>query len=206
MQRLNIAGLHSALSAPEDYEYSGVMSLTHRIATLDDLADIEALMAVSMARLLPEVLDPVQVERSSSSMGLDTLLVKDGTYFLVFEGETLVGCGGWSRRRTLFGGNHKVGRDDSLADPQTEPAKIRAMYTHPDHVRKGVGSYLIALGEAAARAEGFSAMELGSTASGLMLYERCGFVVIEDVSERYEDGVKVPTIRMRKDLEPKTPC
>jgi len=181
------------------------MSLTHRIATLDDLADIEALMAVSMARLLPEVLDPVQVERSSNSMGLDTLLVKDGTYFLVFEGETLVGCGGWSRRRTLFGGNHKVGRDDSLADPHTEPAKIRAMYTHPDHVRKGVGSYLIALGEAAARAEGFSAMELGSTASGLMLYERCGFVVIEDVSERYEDGVKVPTIRMRKDLEPASP-
>lgn len=80
-------------------------SLYMRVATLDDIPAIEALMAESMARLLPHFLDSKQVERSSESMGVDTLLVSDGTYFLVFEGDALAGCGGWSRRRTLYGGN-----------------------------------------------------------------------------------------------------
>ncbi|MDJ0922197.1 MAG: GNAT family N-acetyltransferase [Henriciella sp.] len=176
------------------------MTLTHRIATLEDAPDIEALMAISMAKLLPNFLDPDQVARSSNSMGIDTLLIEDGTYFLIFEGDTLVGCGGWSRRRTLFGGNQTEGRDDALADPSCEPAKIRAMYTHPEFTRRGIGSLLISLGEDAAMAEGFTAMELGSTAPGLPLYERCGYVAIEDVSTRYDDGVVVPTIRMRKEL------
>jgi len=158
------------------------------------------LMALAMAKLLPQVLTPEQVEKSSASMGLDTLLVNDETYFLIYEGEALVGCGGWSRRRTLYGGSHTEGRDDSLADPATEPAKIRAMYTHPDHTRKGVGRHLLELGEAAARAEGFSFVELGATASGILLYEKCGYEVIEDVSVP-KDGVYVPTIRMRKYLD-----
>lgn len=178
------------------------MPLTHRLAKLDDANVIEALMAISMAKLLPNFLDPVQVERSSDSMGIDTLLIQDGTYFLVFDADELVGCGGWSRRRTLFGGNESAGRDDALADPATEPAKIRAMYTHPGHTRRGIGSLLISLGETAAIAEGFTAMELGSTAPGLPLYERCGYIAIEDVSTAYPDGVSVPTIRMRKELCP----
>ncbi|NNE57646.1 MAG: GNAT family N-acetyltransferase [Hellea sp.] len=176
------------------------MALTHRIATQADIPIIMELMEASMARLLPDVLTPEQVAKSNASMGLDTQLLDDQTYFLIFDGHTLVGCGGWSRRRTLYGGNHTRGRDDALADPKFEAAKIRAMYTHPDHVRRGIGSLIMELGESAAKAEGFETAELGATASGILLYEKCGYEVIEDLSEPDENGVVVPIILMRKPL------
>lgn len=176
------------------------MTFNHRIATEDDIAAIEALMSLSMRTLLPNVLDANQVAKSNASMGLDAQLIADRTYFLIFDGDVLVGCGGWSRRKTLYGGSHTQGRDDSLADPKTDAAKIRAMYTHPDHVRRGVGKYLIMIGEDSARAEGFKVMEMGSTASGIFLYEKCGYEVIKDLSQPDEDGIVVPIILMRKSL------
>lgn len=176
------------------------MNFSHRIATLDDTDAIIALMELSMRKLLPNVLTPAQVERSTDSMGFDTQLVADGTYILVFEDDVLVGSGGWSRRRTLFGSDDTAGRDDALADPATEPAKIRAMYTHPDHTRKGIGSLILDLAEAAARAEGFKSIEMGSTAPGRLLYEQRGYVFVEDLSPQYEDGTVVPILRMRKSL------
>jgi len=176
------------------------MIFTHRIATRDDTKAIQELMALSMGALLKEVLSPAQVAKSNESMGLDTQLVDDGTYFLVFDGSTLVGCGGWSRRRTLYGGNHTSGRDNALANPETEAAKIRAMYTHPDHIRRGVGRFLLNLGESAAKAEGFKTAELGATASGILLYEKCGYTEIKELAKPDEDGVTVPIILMRKNL------
>ena len=176
------------------------MTFTHQIATRADIPLINTLMALSMAKFLPDVLTPQQVAKSNASMGLDTQLLDDDTYFLIFDGDVAVGCGGWSRRRTLFGGNHTKGRDDSPADPASESAKIRAMYTHPDHARRGIGRLLLELGERAARAEGFKSVELGATASGLLLYEKCGYKVIEDLSEPDEDGVIVPIILMRKSI------
>jgi len=176
------------------------MIFTHRIATRDDTKAIQDLMALSMGALLKEVLSPAQVAKSNESMGLDTQLVDDGTYFLVFDGSILVGCGGWSRRRTLYGGNHTSGRDNALANPETEAAKIRAMYTHPDHIRRGVGRFLLNLGESAAKAEGFKTAELGATASGILLYEKCGYTEIEELAKPDEDGVTVPIILMRKNL------
>lgn len=171
-----------------------------RTATREDISAIEALMAASMAVLLPKFLDAKQVERSSETMGVDTLLVDDGTYFLVYIDNALAGCGGWSRRKTLYGGNHTTGRDDELADPATEPAKIRAMYTHPDFTRRGIGRFLLNAGEAAAKAEGFKVMEMGSTAPGRPLYEAAGYMFIEDLSQASEDGTVVPILRMRKEL------
>ncbi len=171
-----------------------------RIATRDDIPAITDLMAASMAALLPDFLDEKQVQRSNESMGVDTQLIEDGTYFLVYVDDALAGCGGWSRRRTLYGGNHTAGRDDSLADPHTEPAKIRAMYTHPDFTRRGIGRFLLDAGEAAARAEGFKTMEMGSTAPGRPLYEACGYEFVEDLSKPSEDGTIVPVLRMRKSL------
>ncbi|MEO1100852.1 MAG: GNAT family N-acetyltransferase [Pseudomonadota bacterium] len=171
-----------------------------RIATLDDIPAIEAVMHASMTAILPQFLDEQQVARSSESMGVDRLLVSDGTYFLVMAGERVAGCGGWSRRRTLYGGDSTTGRDDQLADPQTEPAKIRAMYTHPDFTRRGIGRLLLEAGEAAARAEGFKTMEMGSTAPGRPLYEACGYEMVEDVSPQSADGTTVPVFRMRKSL------
>jgi GNAT superfamily N-acetyltransferase len=176
------------------------MTFTHRVATEDDISAIKSLMSLSMRALLPDVLDEAQVAKSNASMGLDTQLIADRTYFLIFDKDTLVGCGGWSRRKTLYGGNHTQGRDDCLADPETDAAKIRAMYTHPDHVRRGVGRYLIRIGEDAARAEGFTMMEMGSTASGIFLYQKCGYKMIEDLSQPDEDGITVPIILMRKAL------
>lgn len=170
------------------------------IATIDDIPKIENLMAASMAQLLPQFLDAKQVEHSHESMGVDTLLIEDGTYFLVNLFDELAGCGGWSRRRTLYGGNQTVGRDDALADPATEPAKIRAMYTHPDFTRRGIGRLLLETSEAAARDEGFKAMETGSTAPGVPLYKACGYRLIEDVSKPSADGTVVPILRMRKAL------
>ncbi len=175
--------------------------LVLKIAAHEDLPAIEALMAVSMKHLLPKFLDEKQVARSSESMGVDTQLIEDGTYFLVYVDQALAACGGWSRRRTLFGGNHTTGRDDSLANPDTEPAKIRAMYTHPDFTRRGIGRLLLSAGEAAAQAEGFKVMELGSTAPGRPLYEACGYELVEDLSMPTEDGTIVPIYRMRKDFE-----
>ncbi|CAI8372031.1 MAG: Uncharacterised protein [Hyphomonas sp. TMED17] len=171
-----------------------------RLAEIQDTNAICQLMAVSMQVLLPRFLTPEQVRRSADSMGLDTGLIADQTYFVVFDGNHLVGCGGWSRRRTLFGGDASANRDETLADPATEPAKIRAMYTHPDHVRQGIGRRLLDLAEQAARSEGFKAAEMGSTALGAPLYRACGYAVIEDVSVVYDDAVSVPIIRMRKML------
>jgi len=176
------------------------MPFSHRIATAADIPLITNLMTLSMRRLLPHVLSPQQVEKSYESMGLDTQLIADKTYFLIYHGDILVGCGGWSRRKTLYGGNHTAGRDDTFANPEIDSAKIRAMYTHPNHTRKGVGRYLLELGETAALAEGFKLIELGATASGLLLYEKCGYEIIEDLSRADQDEVSVPIILMRKKL------
>jgi GNAT superfamily N-acetyltransferase len=103
-------------------------------------------------------------------MGLDTMLISDRTYFVVEtvqDGKAvIVGCGGWSRRRTLYGGDHTAGRNDSYADPATDAARIRAMYTRPGWTRQGIGSLLLQLGENAARAAGYTTIELGATLSG----------------------------------------
>ena len=176
------------------------MAFQIRRATHADSGAIRELIALSMSKLLAEVLTPAQVERSHDIMGLDTGLIEDGTYFVVHEGKALAGCGGWSRRRTLFGGDETASRNDNLADPATEPAKMRAMYTHPDYVRRGVGHLILSTAEQAARDAGFTVAELGSTASGLPLYRAKGYAVVEDISAHYDDGVVVPNYRMRKSL------
>lgn len=176
------------------------MDLWTRQATLADSANIVALMAASMREILPKFLDEEQVRRSDASMGIDRELVADGTYYLVYIDAVLVGCGGWSARRTLYGGDHSENRDSAFADPKTEAAKIRAMYTHPDYLRRGIGQALMDKSEAEAKAAGFSRVELGATAPGLPFYLRCGYEVVEDLSKPDEDGVSVPIILMSKDI------
>jgi len=176
------------------------MELNIKQATLDDSEDIMALMALSMREILPRFLDEEQVKRSDASMGIDRELIADGTYYLVYIDEVLVGCGGWSARRTLYGGDNAAKRDSAMADPETEAAKVRAMYTHPDYTRRGIGQALIRKSEVEAKAAGFSRVELGSTAPGLPFYKRCGYAVIEDVSVTDEDGITVPVILMSKGL------
>jgi GNAT superfamily N-acetyltransferase len=173
---------------------------THRLATDADLPALKALMHTAITSLLPAFLPPEKVEASFAVMGVDSQLIADGTYFVLEEDGVLAGCGGWSRRATLFGGNHTAGRDARLLAPATEPARIRAMYTSPAFIRRGVGRRIIELCEAAARAEGFTRTELGATAGGEPLYIACGYAEIERLDVPTPSGVTVPITRMGKTL------
>ncbi len=178
------------------------MTLTHRLATLDDLPALSSLMAAAINDLQAPFLDAAQVAASRSVMGLDTRLVSDGTYVLVEDDGVLAGCGGWSRRATLYGGDHSASlRDDRMLDPLSEPARLRAMYTHPKFVRRGVGRLIVNLCEAAARQAGFTRMELMGTLAGEPLYLSCGYAVLERTASAPVSGVSVPLVRMGRNLQ-----
>ncbi len=173
--------------------------LTIRLALHDDESAIAELMALAIEQLQQGYLKPEQIEASKGGMGLDAMLIADGTYFVVEAGQALAGCGGWSRRATLYGGNHSAGRDPRLLDPSSERARIRAMYTHPDHVRKGVGRLILETSEGAARAEGFTELEMAATMAGKPFYLRCGY----EVESEWEDTngpIAFPLATMTKRL------
>jgi GNAT superfamily N-acetyltransferase len=171
--------------------------LTHRFARRDDLDAIRALMEAAISELQKPFLDASQIASSRTIMGLDTQLVDDGTYFVVEVAGELAGCGGWSRRATLYGGDQSPGRSATLLDPARDAARVRAMYTHPHHTRQGVGRLILALCEEAARAEGFTRMELMATLAGEPLYRACGYEPDERVLDD-RGGVAVPLLRMSK--------
>ena len=156
-------------------------------------------MADAIAENQRPFLTPELIASSRTIMGLDTQLIDDETYFVIQENGEIVGCGGWSRRATLYGGNQTPGRDAAPLDPTKDAARIRAMYTHPRHTRKGVGRLIMNVCESAAKAEGFKSMELMATMSGKPLYEVCGYVPVEPVSDD-RGGAAVPLLRMRKVL------
>jgi len=175
--------------------------LHHRLARRGDVPMLAALMEVAIAELLKPYLDDAQIAASRTIMGLDTQLIDDQTYFVIEQGGNVAGCGGWSRRATLFGGDASPGRDAALLDPARDPARVRAMYTHPAFARRGVGRLILSLCEDAARAEGFLRAELVATMAGEPLYRACGYQPAERFA--YErDGVAVPLLRMSKPLQP----
>jgi GNAT superfamily N-acetyltransferase len=176
------------------------VTVSARVATLEDLPELRQLMEQSIRALVGAYLDEAHVEASFEIMGVDTRLIEDGTYFVVEGDGRIIGCGGWSRRATLFGGDHSAGRDARLLDPASEPARVRAMYTHPDFARQGIGRLVLSLCEAAARAEGFGSLELVATVAGEPLYLACGFSVIERIDVPTSKGVTVPCARMTKPL------
>ena len=175
-------------------------SFTHRLAVAEDMPALTVLMNRAIADLLPQFLPPAEVEASFAVMGLDTQLIEDGTYFVIQSDARIAGCGGWSRRATLFGGNHTEGRDARLLDPATEAARVRAMYTSPDFTRRGIGRMVLSLCEDAARREGFKTVELGATMGGKPLYEACGYKPIEMMMVPTPNGVAVPILRMGKPI------
>ena len=183
---------------------STVPTLRLRLARPDDMPALSALMDRAIGELLQDFLPPEGVKASFEIMGLDTQLIADGTYFVVEDasspsgGSEIAGCGGWSRRATLFGGDHSAGRDAALVDPATDPARVRAMYTSPDFTRRGVGRLILATCEAKAKAEGFSRCEMAATMAGEPLYAACGYQRIEPFEAQTSNGVKVPLVRMGK--------
>jgi GNAT superfamily N-acetyltransferase len=173
------------------------VALTHRVATADDIPALEAVMDAAIGELQRGFLTPDQIASSRMIMGLDRQLIVDGTYFVVEHGDEVAGCGGWSRRATLYGGDHTPGRDAALLDPSNEPARVRAMYTNPAFARRGVGRLILKLCEDAARAEGFTRLELMATLSGQPLYAAYGFAPIEAIEDD-RGGAAVPLVRMGK--------
>ncbi len=180
------------------------VTFTHRIAQQIDTEVIRQLMQASIAENMKAFLSVSEIEAAKETMGVDKTLIADGTYFLIeaiHNGKAvLVGCGGWGKRKTLYGGDHTVGRDDSLSDPDTEAARIRAMYTHPDWTRRGIGTLLLELGEDAASKAGFKTIELGSTVPGEPLYLVRGYVEVERRVETAANGSENTVIKMVKPL------
>jgi GNAT superfamily N-acetyltransferase len=133
--------------------------------------------------------------------GLDSQLIADRTYYVVTAEDQIVGCGGWSKRKTLYGGDQMKGAVDELLDPAHDAARIRAFFVHPSWARKGIGRSIINVCEEAARAEGFRSMELGSTLPGEPLYAAMGYTVTERFDIAMPDGVTLPGAHMVKSLD-----
>jgi GNAT superfamily N-acetyltransferase len=170
-----------------------------RKAILEDRAALEALIARSARGLSTGDYAPEQVEAAlQGAFGVDTQLIEDGTYFAVETGGAIVACGGWSRRRTLFGGDKNARRDSSELDPLRDAAKIRAFFVDPSHARKGVGGMLLEHCEAAARAAGFSRFELMATLPGRKLYKVCGYIEGAPVQQPLGAGLAIEFVPMSK--------
>jgi GNAT superfamily N-acetyltransferase len=176
------------------------MDFTHRIARTEDMVMLEAVMDAAISELQQGFLSSEEIESSRAIMGIDTQLIKDQTYYVVLDGETVAGCGGWSRRATLYGGDHTPGRDPELLRPGVDAARVRAMYTNPAYARRGVGRLILSLCQQAAKDEGFTRLELMGTMAGEPLYTTYGFVPIERLSDD-RGGVAVPLVKMAKPIE-----
>jgi GNAT superfamily N-acetyltransferase len=167
-------------------------------------ADIPVLLALierSVRGLQSADYTPAQIERALIAVyGIDTQLIADGTYFAVECAGAIVGCGGWSRRATLHGGDQWAERSDALLDPATDAAKIRAFYVDPRFARRGIGRRILAASERAARAAGFTRFEIGATLTGVALYLADGYAVVARVEISLGDGTTLPIVHMAKSV------
>jgi GNAT superfamily N-acetyltransferase len=180
-----------------------------RKAVPGDVPVLETLIEASVRGLQAQDYSPSQIESALASVyGVDSQLIADGTYFVVqpnSAGGVIVACGGWSKRKTLYGGDVWKAREDSLLDPLTDAAKIRAFFVHPDWVRRGIGTLLLDVCEQAAIAEGFRRFEMGATLSGVPLYRARGYVSLENLGVPLANGESLPIVRMEKRLPSASP-
>jgi GNAT superfamily N-acetyltransferase len=173
-----------------------------RKANLDDREAIERLIIESARNLSREDYSEQQIEAAILTVfGVDTDLILDGTYFVADSSGMLIGCGGWSKRKTLFGGDRFATRDSSELDPKLEAAKIRAFFVHSEFARKGIGRAILSACESEARAHGFLSIELMATLPGLKLYRACGYEGDQRVEYEIGEGVSIEFVPMRKDLQ-----
>jgi N-acetylglutamate synthase-like GNAT family acetyltransferase len=178
------------------------MKWTPRLAQAHDIPVLEQLIRLSVRALHVDCYSTAQVEAALGPVfRVDRQLIQDGTYFVVERAGEVVGCGGWSRRHSLFGGDHaRVGPNIEL-DPDRDPARIRAFFVHPDWARQGIGSTLLAACEQAIREAHFHAVELVATLVGEPLYSAFGYAAVERYEVPLTNGLGLPVVRMTKRLE-----
>jgi GNAT superfamily N-acetyltransferase len=173
------------------------VTLALRTATLSDLPAIERVMRASMAALGPKYYDARQVESAVRYIAVaDPQIVSDGTYFVIEDGDRIVACGGWSRRRKLFTGTSAQEAIDGWLDPASEAARIRAMFVDPAYARRGIGRMIVNRAEEEARAAGFAKCELMATLPGVPLYSACGYEPVERTEIELPDGVRLECLVM----------
>jgi GNAT superfamily N-acetyltransferase len=172
-----------------------------RLATRNDVPQLDGLIETSARVLCAGHYDDRQIERALGPVfGVDLQLIDDGTFYVAADGDRLVGCGGWSKRKSLYGGSAGRAEPDPLLDPATDPALIRAYFVHPDAARQGIGRRLLELCEHAARTDGFTRLNLGATLPGEPLYAALGFEVTERAEIDLGDGITLPFARMTKSI------
>ena len=188
-----------------------------RPATLEDIPRLREIIHASVRTLQAADYTPAQLEGALESVyGVDTQLIADGTYFAAEATApdsritnhqsriTLpIACGGWSKRKTLFGGDQFAQREDSLLDPARDAAKIRAFFVHPQYARRGIGTLILEACEHAARAAGFTRLEMGSTLTGVPFYRAHGYAPLENLQVPLSNGEMLPIVKMSKEFKPK---
>jgi GNAT superfamily N-acetyltransferase len=180
-----------------------------RLASEEDISALHSLIEASVRGLQAGDYTPAQIEGALGTvLGLDTQLIRDRTYFVAEDdgrdggaSTRVAGCGGWSKRKTLFGADQGPGREPELLDPATDAAKVRAIFVHPDFARRGLGSLILATVEDAARAAGFTQFEMGSTLTGVPLYRLKGYVETERIAVPLKNGEALPVVKMVKSLQ-----
>src|SRR3974390_2079871 len=185
----------------------GQMNVRLRNASPTDIPRMREVIEASVRQLQAGDYSPAQIEGALKSVyGIDSQLIADGTYFVVEipkgeHGLQIVACGGWSKRKTLYGGDQFAGREDSLLDPSRDAAKIRAFFVHPDWARRGIGGMILSACEEAALDAGFTRLEMGATLSGVEFYKTKGYANVENQVVPLDNGETLPIVKMAKSFE-----
>ena len=182
------------------------VSVQIRKAVAADIPRLREIIEASVRGLQSSDYSPAQIEGALQSVyGVDSTLITDDTYLVAEDilqhDAVIVACGGWSRRKTLYGGDQYSGREDSLLDPAREAAKIRAFFVHPKYARQGIGSMILQACEDAALAAGFTRLEMGATLSGVAFYKAKGYVEVENQAVPLSNGETLPIVKMTKELK-----
>lgn len=185
------------------------MTFTIRIAAPTDVPRLRQIIEASVRGLQADFYSQEQIDGALASVyGVDSQLIADGTYFVAETAAAdaaaaeAVGCGGWSKRKTLYGGDQFAEREDSLLDPRRDAAKIRAFFVEPRWARRGVGTLILDTCEAAAIAAGFTRLEMGATLSGVAFYREKGYAALERLAVPLNSGAVLPVVRMAKIISP----